>query len=105
MRPNHINDTLTEGDMGKVESPHPGRRGVGSVERLRLRWPMANRKVEVEEKTEEKMGEKMEEKMGENAKAEVKWKLRKMGEKEKMIFREEEEVAVKENIRNKKIEE
>ena len=44
--------------------------------------------------------------MGENAKAEVKWKLRKMGEKEKMIFREEEEeVAVKENIRNKKIEE
>ena len=98
MRPNHINDTLTEGDMGKVESPHPGRRGAMSVERLRLRWPMANRKVEVEEKTEEKMGE--------NAKAEVKWKLRKMGEKEKMIFREEEEeVAVKENIRNKKIEE
>ena len=55
MRPNHINDTLTEGDMGKVESPHPGRRGAMSVERLRLRWPMAKRKVEVEEKTEEKM--------------------------------------------------
>ena len=81
--------------MGKVESPHPGRRGVGSVERLRLRWPM----VEVEEKTEEKMEE--------NAEVEVKWKLRKVGEKEKMIFREveEEEGALKENIRNKKIEE
>ena len=87
--------------MGKVESPHPGRRGVGSVERLRLRWPMSNRKVEV------KMGEKMEEKMGENAEVEVKWRLRKVGEKEKMVFceAEEEEVAVKENIRNKKIEE
>ena len=95
MRPKHIIDTLTEGDMGKVESPHPGRRGVGSVERLRLRWSMANRKVEVEEK----MGEKMDE--------EVKWRLRKVGEKEKMIFREveEEEGALKENIRNKKIEE
>ena len=95
MRPKHIIDTLTEGDMGKVESPHPGRRGVGSVERLRLRWPM----VEVEEKTEEKMEE--------NAEVEVKWKLRKVGEKEKMIFREaeEEEGALKENIRNKKIEE
>ena len=55
MRPKHIIDTLTEGDMGKVESPHPGRRGAMSVERLRLRWPMANRKPEVEEKTEEKM--------------------------------------------------
>ena len=56
---------------------------------------MANRKVEVEEK----MGEKMDE--------EVKWRLRKVGEKEKMIFREaeEEEGALKENIRNKKIEE
>ena len=97
MRPKHIIDTLTEGDMGKVESPHPGRRGVGSVERLRLRWPM----VEVEEKTEEKMEE--------NAEVEVKWKLRKVGEKEKMVFREaeeeEEEVALKENIKNKKIEE
>ena len=92
MRPKHIIDTLTEGDMGKVESPHPGRRGVGSVERLRLRWSM----VEVEEKMEEKMGE-------------VKWKLRKVGEKEKIVFREaeeeEEEVALKENIKNKKIEE
>ena len=87
--------------MGKVESPHPGRRGVGSVERLRLRWPMSNRKVEVE------VEEKMEEKMGENAEVEVKWKLCKVGEKEKMVFceAEEEEVAVKENIRNKKIEE
>ena len=95
MRLKHIIDTPTEGGMGKVESPHPGRRGVGSVERLRLRWPM----VEVEEKTEEKMGE--------NAEAEVKWKLRKVGEKEKMVFceAEEEEVVVKENIRNKKIEE
>ena len=64
MRPKHIIDTLTEGDMGKVESPHPGRRGAMSVERLRLRWPIAIRKVEMEEKTEEKMGE--------NAKAEVK---------------------------------
>ena len=79
--------------MGKVESPHPGRRGVGSVERLRLRWSMSNRKVE--------------EKMGENAEVEVKWKLCKVGEKEKMVFceAEEEEVVVKENIRNKKIEE
>ena len=79
--------------MGKVESPHPGRRGVGSVERLRLRWSLANRKVE--------------EKMGENAEVEVKWKLCKVGEKEKMVFceAEEEEVVVKENIRNKKIEE
>ena len=83
--------------MGKVESPHPGRRGVGSVERLRLRWSLANRKVEVE----------AEEKMGENAEVEVKWKLCKVGEKEKMVFceAEEEEVVVKENIRNKKIEE
>ena len=95
MRPKHIIDTPTEGGMGKVESPHPGRRGVGSVERLRLRWSMANRKVEVEEKMEEKMDE------------EVKWRLRKVGEKEKMVFREveEEEGALKENIRNKKIEE
>ena len=95
MRLKHIIDTPTEGGMGKVESPHPGRRGVGSVERLRLRWSMANRKVEVEEKMEEKMDE------------EVRWKLRKVGEKEKMIFREveEEEGALKENIRNKKIEE
>ena len=79
--------------MGKVESPHPGRRGAMSAERLRLRWP----KVEVKEEMEEKMGEN----------AEVKWKLRKVGEKEKMIFREveEEEGALKENIRNKKIEE
>ena len=111
MRPKHIIDTLTEGDMGKVESPHPGRRGAMSVERLRLRWPMANRKVEGEEKMEEKMEEEMEEKMrekmgeemGENAEAEVRWKLRKVGEKEKMVFREEEEeVALEENIRNKK---
>ena len=95
MRLKHIIDTPTEGGMGNVESPHPGRRGVGSVERLRLRWSMANRKVEVEEKMEEKMDE------------EVKWRLRKVGEKEKMIFREveEEEGALKENIRNKKIEE
>ena len=94
MRLKHIIDTPTEGGMGKVESPHPGRRGVWSVERLRLRWSMASSKVEVEEKTEEKMGE-------------VRWKLRKVGEKEKMIFREveEEEGALKENIRNKKIEE
>ena len=81
--------------MGKVESPHPGRRGAMSAERLRLRWP----KVEVKEE--------MEEKMGENAEVEVKWKLCKVGEKEKMVFceAEEEEVVVKENIRNKKIEE
>ena len=103
MRPKHIIDTPTEGGMGKVESPHPGRRGVGSVERLRLRWSMANRKVEVEEKMEEKMDEEVKENMDE----EVKWRLRKVGEKEKMIFREveEEEGALKENIRNKKIEE
>ena len=45
--------------------------------------------------------------MGENAEVEVKWKLRKVGEKEKMVFceAEEEEVVVEENIRNKKIEE
>ena len=65
---------------------------------------MSNRKVEVE--VEEKIEEKMGEKMGENAEVEVKWKLCKVGEEEKMVFREaEEEVAVKENIRNKKIEE
>ena len=99
MRPNHIIDTLTEGDMGKVESPHPGRRGAMSMERLRLRWPVVNRKGEMEEK--------MEEDMGENAKAEMKWKLRKVGEKEQMIFREaeEEEATSEENIRKKKIEE
>ena len=77
MRPNHINDTLTEGDMGKVESPHPGRRGAMSVERLRLRWPMAKRKVEVEEKrkVEEEMEEKMEE-MGEEMKEKMKEKMK-----------------------------
>ena len=66
---------------------------------------MSNRKVEVE--VEEKIEEKMGEKMGENAEVEVKWKLCKVGEEEKMVFREaeEEEVALKENIRNKKIEE
>ena len=45
----------------------------------------------------------MGEEMGENTEAEVRWKLRKGGEKEKMVFREEEEeVALEENIRNKK---
>ena len=61
MRPKRNIETLTEGHMGKVESPHPGRRGAMSVERLRLRWPMAKRKVEVEEKVEEEEKELEEE--------------------------------------------